>query len=49
MNQEDDPMGAIKPKILVVGLYHGYTSYNCSTILDFLGHFHDYEFKLRAH
>jgi hypothetical protein len=47
MNQEDDPLRAIEPKIFVVGLNHGYASYNCSSILDFLGHVQDYELELR--
>lgn len=49
MYQIENPVGSIKPKILVAWLYHWSTFDECSSILNFLSHLHDNKFKLCAH
>lgn len=49
MYQKKNPLGSIKPKILIAWLHHWSSLNNRSSILNFLSHLYNNEFKLRAH
>lgn len=45
--QVKNEMGSVEPEVLVVRLDDGSSFHDCGLVLNFPGHFHDNEFKLR--